>query len=116
VTTIVGKKKRNAPSCDGKNKGSRTGLVEGTCSVAHQFILKLSSEGGQEHGIEPRGGKKSLCLSRGSFRLEEIHSEEPPIACTPLFDKADSLCKGTNPLLALIMWIKKALCVAKNAS
>jgi hypothetical protein len=53
--------------------GSRIGLVEGTFSVAQQFILKLSSEGGQGHGIEPRGGKKSWCLSRGSLRLKEIH-------------------------------------------
>ncbi len=62
------------------------------------------------------GGKKSWCLSRGSFRLEEVHGEEPPIACPPLLDKADSLCQGTNPLLALIMRIKKAFGDAKDAS
>src|SRR5215469_15914018 len=62
------------------------------------------------------GGHLLWCLSRGSFRLEEVHGEEPPIACTPLFDKTDSLCKRTNPLLALMMWIKQGLCDAKNAT
>lgn len=36
----------------GQEMGSRTGLVEGTCNAAQQFVLMLFSKGDQGHGIE----------------------------------------------------------------